>query len=46
MWKGGPLEVGVPEFGGRALSGGVWVGLRPSSLEGSPSVEVEPWVGV
>ena len=34
MWKGGPLESGVPEFGGRALSEGVWVGFRPSSLEG------------
>ena len=34
MWKGGPLECGVPEFGGRALSEGVWVGFRPSALEG------------
>ena len=33
-WKGGPVECGVPEFGGRALSEGVWVGFRPSSLEG------------
>ena len=33
-WKGGPLECGVLEFGGRALSEGVWVGFRPSSLEG------------
>ena len=33
-WKGGPLECGVPEFGGRALSEGVWVGFRPSALEG------------
>ena len=33
MWKGGPLECGVLEFGGRALSGGVWVGFRPSALE-------------
>ena len=32
--KGGPLECGVPEFGGRALSEGVWVGFRPSLLEG------------
>ena len=32
--KGGSLECGVPEFGGRALSEGVWVGFRPSSLEG------------
>ena len=32
--KGGPLECGVPEFGHRALSEGVWVGFRPSSLEG------------
>ena len=28
------MECGVPEFGGRALSEGVWVGFRPSSLEG------------
>ena len=34
MWKGGPLECGVLEFGGRALSEGVWVGFRPSTLEG------------
>ena len=35
MWKGGPLECGVPEFGGRALSEGVcgW-GLGPAPLEG------------
>ena len=33
-WKGGPLERGIPEFGGGALSEGVWVGLRPSTLEG------------
>ena len=32
--KGGPLECGVLEFGGRALSEGVWVGFRSSSLEG------------
>ena len=32
--KGGPLECGVLEFGGGALSEGVWVGLRPSMLEG------------
>ena len=32
--KGGPLEYGVPEFGGRALSEGVWVWLRPITLEG------------
>ena len=32
--KGGPLECGVPEFGGRALGEGVWVGFRPSMLEG------------
>ena len=31
-WKGGPLECGVPEFGGRALSEGAWVGFRPSAL--------------
>ena len=34
MLKGGPLESGVQEFGGKALSEGVWVGFRPSSLEG------------
>ena len=33
-WKGGPLECGVPEFGGKALGEGVWVGFRPSSLDG------------
>ena len=33
-WKGRPLECGVPEFGGRALSEGVWVRFRLSSLEG------------
>ena len=27
-------ECGVPEFGGRALNEGVWVGFRPSTLEG------------
>ena len=32
--KGGPLECGVPEFGGGALSEGVWMGFRPRSLEG------------
>ena len=32
--KGWPLECGVLEFGGRALSEGVWVGFRPSVLEG------------
>ena len=32
--EGGSLECGVPEFGGRALSEGVWVGFRPSVLEG------------
>ena len=32
--KGGPLECGVLEFGGNALSEGVWVGFRPSLLEG------------
>ena len=31
--KGGPLECGVPEFGGRALSECVWVGFSPSALE-------------
>ena len=30
MSKGGPLECGVLEFGGRALSEGVRVGIRPS----------------
>ena len=34
MSKGGPLECGVPEFGGWTLSEGVWVGFRPSVLEG------------
>ena len=34
MWKGGLLECGVWEFGGRALSEGVWVEFRPSLLEG------------
>ena len=34
MWKGEPLECGVPEFGGGALSEGVWVEFRPSTLEG------------
>ena len=34
MWKVGPLACGVPEFGGRALRVGVWVGFRPSALEG------------
>ena len=33
MWKGGPLDCGLPEFGGRPLNEGVWVGFRPSSLE-------------
>ena len=33
MWKGGPLECGVLEFGNRALSEGVWVWFRPSALE-------------
>ena len=33
-WKGGALECGVPELGGRALSESVWVGFRPSWLEG------------
>ncbi|XP_067564594.1 sperm microtubule inner protein 11-like [Pseudorca crassidens] len=32
--KGEPLECGVWEFGGAALSEGVWVGFRPSALEG------------
>ena len=34
MWKGGPPECGGPEFGGKALGEGVWVGFRPSALEG------------
>ena len=48
MWKGGPLECEVLEFGSRALSEGVWVGLRPSAVggRGSPSVEMGPWLGV
>ena len=33
-WKGGPLECEVQEFGGRALSEGVWVGFRPRALQG------------
>ena len=33
-WKGGPLALGVPKFGDRALSEGVWVGFRPRALEG------------
>ena len=32
--QGGSLEFGVPEFGGRALGECVWVGFRPSTLEG------------
>ena len=32
--KDGPLECGVLEFGGKALGEGVWVGFRPSALEG------------
>ena len=32
--QGGLLECAVLEFGGRALSEGVWVSFRPSSLEG------------
>ena len=32
--KGGPLECGVLEFGGRPLSEGVWVAFRPRALEG------------
>ena len=34
MSKGGPLECGVPEFGGRALGGGVGVGLGLCSAGG------------
>ena len=34
MSKGGLLECGVPEFGGRALREVVWVGFSPSALEG------------
>ena len=33
-WKGGPPECGVPEFGGKALGEGVWVGFRPSTVGG------------
>ena len=48
--KGGPLECGVLEFGGKALGEGARVGFRSSVLEGvsevSLSVEVGPWVGV
>ena len=33
-WKGGPLDCGVLEFGGRALSKGVSVGFKPSTLQG------------
>ena len=32
--KGGPLECGVPEFGGKALGEGVWMGFRPSTVGG------------
>ena len=32
--NGAPVECGVPEFGGKALGECVWVGLRPSALEG------------
>ena len=32
--KQGPLECGVPEFGGKALGEGVWLGFMPSVLEG------------
>ena len=32
MWKGGPLEHGIPELGGRALREGMWVGFRPSTV--------------
>ena len=34
MSKGGPLESGVPEFGGKALGECVWVRFRPIELEG------------
>ena len=34
MSKGGPLECGVPEFGGKALGEGVWIGFRPSTVGG------------
>ena len=33
-WKGRSLACGVPGFGGSALSAGVWVGFRPSAMEG------------
>ena len=50
MFEEGLLACGVLEFGGKVLGEGVWVGVRPSALEGSlrgsPSLEVGPWVGV
>ena len=33
-WKGGPLECGVLEFGGRAVGEVVWVVFRPSRWRG------------
>ena len=40
-WKGGPLECGVPEFGGGALSEGVG-GVYAQHVGGGLSVEVGP----
>ena len=45
-WKGGPLECGVPEFGGGALSEAVWAGFRSSSLEGISKCRGGALVGV
>ena len=45
-WNGGPLECGVPEFGGRALSEDVWAGFRPSPLEGVSECRGGALVGV
>ena len=46
MWKGGPLKCGIPEFGGRSLSENVWVGFRPSALEGVSECRVRALGGV
>ena len=43
--RGGPPECGVPEFGGKALSEGVWVWFRPSSLEGVSKCRGRPLGG-
>ena len=34
MFEEGLLACGVLEFGGKVLGEGVWVGVRPSALEG------------